>query len=98
MVTPALYKHVQTRSDEHHSRLEALNNIGGMIQLIAPTDVRDAFEQFIGHLKSQTRNADTKSGEHPAFFDERAGELYDQVLLEMRKDALPRGLNLEKTK
>ena len=96
VVTPSLYKHVQTRSPEHHTRLESLNSIGGVIQVIAPISVCDAFREFVEYLKYQTQNADPNSGEHPAFFDETAGELYDKVLLEMRRDALPRGLDLEK--
>ena len=91
-VTPSLYRHVLTRSQEHHSRLESLNSIGSALQVIAPRSVLDAHSEFINHLRSQTRHADPDTGEHPAFFDDEAERLLDMVLEEMRKDALPRDL------
>ena len=95
-ISPSLYKHVQTRSPEHHSRLETLNSIGAALQIIAPTSVCEAHIDFLNHLRSQTQKADPATGEHLAFFDEEAGVLLDRVLAEMRKDALPAELNTKR--
>jgi hypothetical protein len=97
-VSPSIYRRVLVSSEIHHDRLRRLNEIGSAMQIIAPQSVCDAHEKFIDYLREQTRNADPVTSEHSNFFDDTAGSLFDDVLFEMRKDALPKELHDGKMK
>ncbi|MEH6648108.1 hypothetical protein [Sulfitobacter sp.] len=88
-VSPSIYRRVLVDSDIHHDRLKRLNEIGSAMQIIAPQSVCDAHHEFLNYLREQTSRADPATQEHSNFFDDEAGSLFDMVLFEMRKDALP---------
>ncbi len=88
-VSPSMYKRVLVDSDIHHERLRRLNEIGSAMQIIAPRSVCDTHAEFLNHLRAQTIGASSATKEQSDFFDDKASLLFDRVLFEMRKDALP---------
>ena len=86
-----MYKKINVNSVQHRERRDQLNVMGQRIFVLAPQGVRDAFKRVVEHFSEKETNA-TEDGDVSEFFDKEAGLRVDQLLDEMRKDALPSSL------
>jgi len=86
-----MYKKINIKSETHFTRRDKLNIVGQRIAVLAPSNVRNTFMSLV-KLFSEKEQAADSDGLIEEFFDDQARIIVDQLLDQMRKDALPKSL------
>jgi hypothetical protein len=82
-----MYNNININSEHHFKRRDALNRVGAKLAIVGTPSILGKHYELVAHLAEKEKTEDDGSVEN--YFDDKAQALLNEVFSEMRKDALP---------
>ena len=83
-----MFKEININSPHHYERRDALNVIGSKLAVVATAEILAKHRELVGLLREKEEQS--VDGMVEDYFDTNAQQLFDEVLMKMREDALPK--------